>query len=157
MLPVNLASCKASIIALFLMFACIACTPEKKQETTPLVIDNSLCNFHYAACTKQVDNIQLSLLITPLSTPSEKPLTLTISSSEPISNVKVHVEGRDMFMGIIPVNITQTNETEYNGEFIFGSCSSNYMVWRTFVSFIKNGEQHVAIFDFLADNNKINK
>lgn len=157
MLPVNLPSCKASIIALFLMFSCVACTPDKKQETTPLVIDNSLCNFHDAACKKQVANTQLSLLITPLSAPSEKPLTLTISSSEAISNVKVRIEGRDMFMGIIPVNIVQTNESEYNGELIFGSCSSNYMVWRTFVTFTKNGEQHVAIFDFLADNKKINK
>ncbi len=154
MLPVNLSSCKSSIIALFLIFTCGACSPEKAPVSTTLEIDNSLCNFNLSACLQQVDDTQLSLLITPLSAPSEKPLTISLSSSKPIEDVKVRLEGRDMFMGIIPVNIAQVSEREYNGQLIFGSCSSNYMVWRVFVNFKKNGEQHVAIFDFLADNKR---
>ncbi len=58
-----------------------------------------------------------------------------------------------MFMGIIPVKLSQLNEKQYSGQLIFGSCSSNYMVWRVFVSFKQNDELHVATFDFLADSN----
>lgn len=55
-------------------------------------------------------------------------------------------------MGVIPVNMNKAGENIYKGELIYGSCSSDYMVWRAFVSFTQKGETKVAIFDFLADN-----
>ena len=156
MLRVNFSVKLGCYTPLILAFLCSACSPQQQAETglnaPEFVKDTSLCNFSQASCYKQVAGIDLSLLITPFNTPSEKPLTLVIASSEAINDVTMRIEGRDMFMGVIPVKLSKLNEKQYNGQLIFGSCSSNYMVWRAFVNFTKNGEPQVAIFDFLADS-----
>ncbi|SQH76644.1 conserved exported protein of unknown function [Shewanella benthica] len=156
MLSVNSSVRLGLYTPLFLAFLCSACSPQQQAKTglnaPEFIKDTSLCDFSQAACNKQVAGIDLSLLITPFNTPSEKPLTLELASSEAINNVTMRIEGRDMFMGVIPVKLSKLNEKQYNGQLIFGSCSSNYMVWRAFVNFTKNGEPHVAIFDFLANS-----
>ncbi|MPY23903.1 hypothetical protein [Shewanella sp. YLB-07] len=158
MLRVNLSVKLSLYTPLILAFLCSACSPQQQAETdfpaSIFVKDTSLCNFSQASCNKQVTGINLSLLITPFNTPSEKPLTIELASSEAINDVTMRIEGRDMFMGVIPVKLSKLNEKQYNGQLIFGSCSSNYMVWRAFVNFTKNGEPQVAIFDFLADSGK---
>ncbi|UXK10495.1 hypothetical protein N5094_10040 [Shewanella putrefaciens] len=114
--------------------------------------DPSLCVFSQGECVKTIAGIKLSFTISPSHAPSEKPLTLNILSSAPISDVHIRLEGRDMFMGIIPVNVRQVDEMNYIGQMVYGSCSSGYMVWRGFVNFTVNGKPQTAIFDFLADS-----
>ncbi|NRB22905.1 hypothetical protein [Shewanella sp.] len=156
MLRVNFSVKLGLYTPLVLAFLCSACSPQQPAKTglnTPVFVeDTSLCDFSQTSCNKQVAGINLSLLITPFNTPSEKPLTIELASSEAINDVSMRIEGRDMFMGLIPVKLSKLNEKQYNGQLIFGSCSSNYMVWRAFVNFTKNGEPQVAIFDFLADS-----
>lgn len=156
MLRVNFSVKLGLYTSLILVFLCSACSPQQPAETglnPPVFVeDTSLCDFSQTSCNKQVAGIDLSLLITPFNTPSEKPLTIELASSEAINDVSMRIEGRDMFMGLIPVKLSKLNEKQYNGQLIFGSCSSNYMVWRAFVNFTKNGEPQVAIFDFLADS-----
>ena len=53
-----------------------------------------------------------------------------------------------MFMGVIPVNVKQTDKMTYIGQMVYGSCSSGYMVWRGFVSFNVNGETKTACLIF---------
>ncbi|QFU22797.1 hypothetical protein FM038_012015 [Shewanella eurypsychrophilus] len=158
MLRIKLFSKKHSWNLLVILLLVSACTPQDDEQiegqSSGIIEDKSLCNFSMSPCYKQVSNINLSLLITPFNTPSEKPLTIELTSSEAITDINMRIEGRDMFMGVIPVNLAKVNEKQYNGQLIFGSCSSNYMVWRALVSFKKNGLQHVAIFDFLADSGK---
>ncbi len=130
----------------------MSCTKENAPETSNFVQDDTLCQFNLGYCSKNVAATNLQLLITPFNTPSEKPLNISIISSKEIDDLKVRIEGRDMFMGVIPVNMNKAGENIYKGELIYGSCSSDYMVWRAFVSFTQKGETKVAIFDFLADN-----
>nr|WP_299792759.1 hypothetical protein [uncultured Shewanella sp.] len=136
------------MLALF----CSACTQDAPEDVSISTKDPTLCDFKTGRCSQSVAGVQLELLITPYNTPSEKPLTVELIGSEALNDLVLRVEGRDMFMGVIPVNLTKVSKTEYNGQLIYGSCSSNYMVWRAFASFTKNGEQHVAMFDFLADS-----
>ncbi|ABS08313.1 conserved hypothetical protein [Shewanella baltica OS185] len=130
-----------------------ACTEDAKQVTHKSSSDPSLCQFSTGDCVKQVDDIKLAISLSPANAPSEKPLTLRLLASTPIKNVQIRLEGRDMFMGVIPVNVKQTDEMTYIGQMVYGSCSSGYMVWRGFVSFEVNGETKATVFDFLADNN----
>lgn len=130
-----------------------ACTEDAKQVTHKSSSDPSLCQFSAGDCVKQVDDIKLAISLSPANAPSEKPLTLRLLASTPIKNVQIRLEGRDMFMGVIPVNVKQTDEMTYIGQMVYGSCSSGYMVWRGFVSFEANGENKATVFDFLADNN----
>jgi len=136
------------ILALF----CSACSPDATKTVLKTPKDSTLCDFSVGKCTQHVAGVAFDLLITPYNTPSEKPLSLELISSQPVNDLVLRVEGRDMFMGVIPVNLTKVNENLYNGQLIYGSCSSNYMVWRVFVTFTKEGRQHAVMFDFLADN-----
>ncbi|MCL1088849.1 hypothetical protein L2744_04345 [Shewanella profunda] len=142
---------------LFLVMAFLlnltACEENVEQVEGKQRPDPSLCVFSQGECVKTVAEIELRFTMTPSHAPSEKPLILKLLSSSPISNVQMRLEGRDMFMGIIPVNVRQVDEMNYIGQMVYGSCSSGYMVWRGFVSFTLNGKPQTVIFDFLADNN----
>ncbi|MBR9727271.1 hypothetical protein ACFOD0_01650 [Shewanella intestini] len=126
-------------------------------DSAPNVSDNlkqqsNLCQFSQSACTKTVNNINVKLTITPESAPSEKPLLVLLNFDNPVSEVHYRLEGRDMFMGVIPGIVNQTNAQQFEGPLVYGACSSGFMVWRMFVSFKTDDGEHVAIFDFLADN-----
>lgn len=137
---------------LFVMLNLTGCNenPDKQLENQP--VDPTLCAFTQGECVKKVGDLILRVSLSPEHAPSEKPLKLKILSSDALDNVRVRVEGRDMFMGILPINIRQHNKTTYEGQLIYGSCSSRYMVWRGFISFSRNGVEQTVIFDFLADN-----
>jgi|GEM_PF-910117 len=139
-------------LALMLVLFCSACSEDVPKDISKTVKDSSLCDFHVGRCSEDVAGITFKLLISPFNTPSEKPLTLELISSKPVNNLVMRIEGRDMFMGVIPVNLTKVDENLYNGQLIYGSCSSNYMVWRAFVTFTQEDVQHAVMFDFLADN-----
>lgn len=119
---------------------------------TSFLVDDTLCEFALGRCTQDVQGATVSLGISPENTPSEQPLKVSLEFTKPIEDLKIRVEGRDMFMGIIPLKLAQSSESLYQGDLIYGSCSSNYMVWRMFVSFSIDEKSHTVLFDFLADN-----
>ncbi|UJF20716.1 hypothetical protein [Shewanella sp. OMA3-2] len=130
----------------------VACDNPKTTEKTTLPTDPTLCQFSAGECHKKVADLTVKLMINPVHTPSEKPLNITLTSSQAITNISMRIEGRDMFMGVIPVSLSSVEDNEANGTLIFGSCSSNYMVWRAFVTFDYNNQPRTLIYDFLADN-----
>ena len=138
------------LLGLFL----IGCEPNSHQPQASRAVDPSLCDFNSGPCTRTVADVDLKLTITPWQTPSEQPLQLSITTSRPLSNVKVKVQGRDMFMGIIPVKLNQIDENIHQGSLIYGSCSSDYMVWSAIVSYEVNGVEKFTSFDFLADSER---
>jgi hypothetical protein len=115
-------------------------------------VDLTLCQFSQGQCQIEVADLKLALELTPSHAPSETPLTVKLTSSEAITDVKLRLEGRDMFMGVIPVKLQGVSSTEYQGDFIYGSCSSHYMVWRLFISVRHRGSTKTGYIDFLADN-----
>lgn len=146
-----------SVLNIILLTACSegndsTVVAQNTTKNSAFPIDNNLCQFAQAPCQQTVNGIDISLSITPESAPSEKPLAVSLSFSESVQLLGARVEGRDMFMGVIPLNLTETAESRYNGTLVYGSCSSNYMVWRMFVSFNVKGQQQHVMFDFLADN-----
>ncbi|WP_237524195.1 hypothetical protein [Shewanella sp. KX20019] len=142
------------LYTLFMAVIVSGCEPDNGKNVTSFKQETGLCNFQKGACSNTVDGTELNLRITPWNTPSEKPLELSLSSSVPLEKVKIRVEGRDMFMGIIPVNLAQETETSYNAPLIYGSCSSGYMVWQAIVSYEQDGIEKFTIFEFLADSEK---
>lgn len=130
----------------------LGCEPSQHEPQASRAVDPSLCNFKSGPCAQSVADVEIQLTVTPWQTPSERPLQLSIQTSQPLSNIKVKVQGRDMFMGVIPVKLTQIDENNHKGTLIYGSCSSNYMVWSAVVSYELDGIEHFTNFDFLADN-----
>lgn len=132
----------------------LGCEPSHQEPQASRAVDPSLCNFKSGPCTQSVADVDIQLTISPWQTPSERPLQLLINTSRPLSNVNVKVQGRDMFMGIIPVKLSQIDKNNHKGTLIYGSCSSNYMVWSAVVSYEIDGVEKFTNFDFLADSER---
>ena len=146
----------------------VGCKKVDDEETNSLLIDASLCQFTQGECKQNINGVTISLLLNPTHTPSEKPIKANVSFSEAVSDVSMNLEGRDMFMGVIPVKLSQMEKNQYQGTVMFGACSSGYMVWQVTVDFdIVNFEsesesdadgkhqkktaKQQAVFYFLAD------
>ncbi|MCW3173767.1 hypothetical protein [Shewanella subflava] len=138
-------------LMLFSLCFLIACEPKVDTKPAPLAVDNSLCNFYAGACSKNVNEIEVQLSFAQAMAPSERPIDLTLTFSDEVSEVKMSVEGRDMFMGVIPVILKTEDQQTYQAQLIYGSCSSGYMVWRANVTFDYQGVSRQVWFDFLAD------
>ncbi|WP_299804907.1 hypothetical protein [uncultured Shewanella sp.] len=138
------------LLGLFLL----GCEPKAHEPQASRAVDPSLCNFKSGPCAKTVADVDLELTISPWQTPSEQPLQLSITTSQAVGNIKVNVQGRDMFMGVIPVKLNQIDENKYQGNLIYGSCSSDYMVWSAIVSYEVDGVEQFTSFDFLADSER---
>ncbi|MGL5393275.1 MAG: hypothetical protein ACRDA8_18160, partial [Shewanella sp.] len=128
------------IFTLFIAFNLLGC----KENAVKPPPDPTLCAFQQGECVKNSGNVTLRLALTPPHAPSEKPITLKLLASAPITDVKIRLEGRDMFMGIIPVNMQQLDEMTYEGKLLYGSCSSGYMVWRGVIDFTQQGQTHTV-------------
>ncbi|MDR8523862.1 hypothetical protein [Shewanella fidelis] len=130
----------------------LGCEPNNESITVSQPEDPTLCSFKTDVCAKTVADVEIQLSLNPWQAPSEKPLTMFVTTSKSVTDLKVKLQGRDMFMGVIPVNLAQTDKTHYQGEFVYGSCSSGYMVWSAIVSFTIDDKELFTTFDFLADN-----
>ncbi len=144
--------CYLLLLSLMFVVNLSACDKNAEIASKSIGNDPTLCEFSRGTCLKSVGGIHIQLSMEPDNAPSEKPIKLNILISEDVDTLSVRLEGRDMFMGLIPVNTHQLDKNHYQGQFIYGSCSSGYMVWRGFIHFNKNGEEYTAMFDFLADN-----
>ena len=142
-----------SAFLLFFIANLVGCDSQPPIEVSKSeVVDQTLCQFAKEVCEQSVNNQTVSLMINPVFTPSEKPLDIQLTFSVPVSDVQIRIEGRDMFMGVIPVRLETDDQKSFKGTAIYGSCSSNYMVWRTIVSYKQDGVSKSTWFDFLADN-----
>lgn len=136
----------------FIVVTTTGCEPEPQSNAVLSPVDTSLCQFVQGACVKTLSQSTLSMFLSPENAPSETPLTIDIYSDTPLNAVTVRLEGRDMFMGLIPVKMHQIDKKHYQGTLVFGSCSSGYMVWRTFVQATTDSQEINTVFDFLADS-----
>ncbi|SHG87287.1 hypothetical protein [Ferrimonas marina] len=138
-------------------FAVTACQPdltqkaelaEKAEHQPNGKAATGLCDFYQGPCPGSADG---SLVMTPAHAPSERPLSLSLNLPDGEQVQSARIEGRDMFMGVIPVRFDDSGEAEV----IYGSCASGYMVWRLWVtSEDKDGTEITRYFDWLADSTK---
>lgn len=129
---------------------------DQSQKTAEVKVDETgLCDFHSGPCSQTIGENIITLELNPANAPSEKPLKFNLKFSSPVVIGDSRIEGRDMFMGLIPIKWQQQAESHYQASAIYGSCASGYMVWRLMVSFTdEQGLTKQAWFDFLADNPK---
>lgn len=144
----------ARLLVILSSYFLIACEPADKIEQQKYGQDDSLCQFQIKPCEQVVNGNLVSMQFDKKHAPSEKPIEISLAFSETVSDVNVVVEGRDMYMGVIPVILTPIANMDYkvyNGNLIYGSCASGYMVWRANISFAQEGKTYRVWFDFLAD------
>ena len=80
---------------------------------------------------------------------TEVPFSIRLSSSTigSINNISGFLEGKDMFMGKVPVFFELDSNGEYFvAETLLGSCSEEKMIWRLWLTI--NGRQEQQNLDF---------
>ena len=81
---------------------------------------------------------------------AETPFHLTLRSKESsVVSVSGYLEGKDMFMGKIPL-IFEQNANEYTARVLLGACSQPSMTWRMWLTFKDEdtGEELTRFVDF---------
>ncbi|GLS84581.1 hypothetical protein GCM10007894_25580 [Paraferrimonas haliotis] len=98
--------------------------------------------------------MSVSLMTSPTEMPSEEMVTYHLEFSTPVTRVRGKLEGRDMFMGSIPILFSRKEGNHFDSEAQFGACISGYMVWRLTVNFETQSGPQQVYFDFLADSDQ---
>ncbi|MBU2870836.1 hypothetical protein KO502_09000 [Colwellia sp. E2M01] len=162
------------------MFACSACNPVGEQKTNTHVSEllpqcissQSQCDivteigsfnvkFAQVRPNNEVVNdiktespfvIELSFLATPLIENIDKEESLPVQVDKPNVTIKAHLEGRDMFMGKIPIFFEQNSKSDvgerYSAESLLGSCSEEEMIWRLWLTVEREGMSQTFFVDF---------
>lgn len=132
-----------AVLALFSVVGLTACNADNTEKQT------NLCDFSQGSCQQKIMGESVSLSLFPKNAPAETPLNLSLAFPDDWTLNSAQVSGRDMFMGIIPVEFS----TDGRAELIYGSCASDYMVWRLDLRFEDaSGKMHIVDFDWLADH-----
>ncbi|MGI2261564.1 hypothetical protein [Shewanella sp. GXUN23E] len=144
-----------TLTLLFLVTLCITmlsgCGQKEGAVRAFVAEDKTLCQFNRGPCHTKSGDLHISMSLVPDFAPSEEPIEVKITTAQNVTDVNLKLTGRDMFMGMIPVVLTTSDNHNFTGQMIYGSCSSGYMVWRATLSFVYQGEQRQVWFDFLAD------
>ncbi|GAA4886733.1 hypothetical protein [Ferrimonas pelagia] len=133
------------IIYLVLPLLLLSGCGETKDLAHNPVTESSLCDFTVGPCA----NAGISLAPSLTHTPSEQPFQLKMTMPDGYQITAARLEGRDMYMGVIPVRFDEHGHATV----LYGSCSSGYMVWRLWLTFEDSqGDEIVRFFDWLADS-----
>lgn len=93
---------------------------------------NSFCHLTDGACeltlTEGVMTVSLAGPLQP-----EEPLDITVNLPAELAIKQARIEGVNMYMGVIPVLLTEQNDGVWSGWFMLGSCSEPQMQWQLLI------------------------
>ncbi|AXV34449.1 hypothetical protein BFW41_11120 [Aeromonas hydrophila] len=106
---------------------------------------DQICDLSHSSCPLQAGNKPLIARIASLPVQAERDFVIQLQGGEPaVTPVKAWLEGRDMFMGTIPVNFEAT-EQGWQGTTLVGSCTSPMMVWLLNIEWSNGQRQQLAL------------
>lgn len=142
-----------------------ACKPVSEQDSVntlnplePLCIasqsqcqvNTKLANFSIKFSQQQLsDNVKTELPflieLTELAEPSQSEQV----TQKNTTNISAYLEGKDMFMGKVPIFFEQTaKEGVYSAQSLLASCSEEHMDWRLWITIELKGQEQTFFVDF---------
>lgn len=147
--------CTTFILLVLLLFLFSCSTDETKA---PVILDSPICIDSQSNCSNTLPHGEISLLFDrdKVINESEFTIHLQYTGEKKLKNIKAYIEGKDMFMGKIPLLFYPDDNNPQvfiaNGQ--LGSCTNNEMVW-TLVVVLKYKSlnedtviEEVTYFDF---------
>lgn len=143
---------KIQPLLLMLFFGLIACSPEKTDKISAIVPH---CLKSQSKCFIETKFGRIEVLFNQEKVLTERPFKIYLNVTEisdtkgnkditeteekepryKISKVKSYMEGKEMFMGKIPVFFSSSKQEEVMiAETLLGSCSEDKMVWRLWLT-----------------------
>ncbi|MEZ6960375.1 MULTISPECIES: hypothetical protein [unclassified Aeromonas] len=116
-----------------------------ENSAAPAPIKDQICDLSHSSCTVFVGEKPLTVAVAELPVRAERDFALRMTGGEPaITPVKAWLEGRDMFMGTIPVKFEQISGG-WQGTTLVGSCTSPTMVWLLNIEWNNGERQQLAL------------
>lgn len=132
------------IVAL-LIFGVAYFVPSQNSDVDTL----DLCEFTEQDCFKVVSNKKLILTASPTFIKSENEITFQLSANNnpSIKITSAWIEGKEMYMGKIPLFFTK-DKAKYEAKTLIGACTEDSMIWTMVLNFELAGETKTVTFDF---------
>lgn len=106
---------------------------------------DQICDLSHTPCSALMGEKPLTVAIKELPLRAEHDFAIVITGGDPASKpIKVWLEGRDMFMGTIPVSFEQI-AGGWQGTTLVGSCTSPVMVWLLNIEWSNGQRQQLAL------------
>lgn len=130
------------LILSILLMSCIE--PQKVQYIEPRCLSGQ------TQCYFDSEFGQFSILFNVERALAERPFNVIVQLDTPQNiNISGHIEGRDMYMGKIPLIFDSKKEMSYKAKVQFGSCGREKMIWRMwFILKNDNGDMKRFYTDF---------
>ena len=149
---------KTLLVALSLILS--ACKPISDQNSNNIKQNaEPLCISSQSDCEITTEKARFSVkfsqhkLIDKVKT--ELPFGIELSnlpdlkSSKGITKVSAHLEGKDMFMGKVPVFfVSEGNDNIYRAESLLANCSEEQMIWRLWITVEVEDQSQTFFVDF---------
>jgi hypothetical protein len=122
------------LILLSLLLTLMSCSPKEEVESLYTVPH---CVTSQSQCLVDNELGQFTVLFNVDKVHGDIPFELSIVYTSAAENIKfsAYLEGKDMFMGKIPVFFTKAqNENKQTSEVLLANCSEEQMVWRLWVT-----------------------
>ncbi|TNH87224.1 hypothetical protein [Aeromonas sobria] len=108
-------------------------------------IKDQICDLSHSSCSELIGGKSLTAAISELPVRAEQDFVVRLTGGDPaIKPVKAWLEGRDMFMGTIPVNFEQI-AGGWQGTTLVGSCTSSVMVWLLNIEWSNGQRQQLVL------------
>lgn len=109
---------------------------------------DQICDLSHTPCSALIGDKPLTVAIKELPLRAEHDFAIAITGGDPaIKPVKATLEGKDMFMGTIPVSFEQFEQIDgqWQGVTQVGSCTSPVMIWLLNIEWSNGQRQQLAL------------
>ncbi len=133
-------------------------TPKNPNE-----METPLCDFEKSVCINTELSSDLVLTATPAlitaETEIEFELTLKLKPNQNIQIKSAWLEGKNMFMGKIPLFFSKTktpivspleNQVTYRANTLIGACTEEQMIWQMTIVWEEDGQEKLTFFELVS-------
>ncbi|MFM5561297.1 hypothetical protein [Aeromonas veronii] len=106
---------------------------------------DQICDLSHTPCSALIGDKSLTVAIKELPLRAEHDFAIAITGGDPaIKPVKATLEGKDMFMGTIPVSFEEI-DGQWQGVSQVGICTSPVMIWLLNIEWSNGQRQQLAL------------
>ncbi|WP_152593761.1 hypothetical protein [Thalassotalea sp. ND16A] len=132
------------IIAVFFGYQLIE--RDKPQNYGP-----NYCDFSAGVCvqTQKIGSFELNALPKRVKAESEINFQLASKDNAALEIQSAWLEGKDMYMGKIPLFFNAENGV-YEANTLIGACTEEQMIWQMVIVLMINNQQQRLVFEFMS-------
>lgn len=115
------------------------------QTAAPAAGNDQICDLSHSPCTLSIGDQPLTVRVDSVPVKAEHDFVLRLQGGSPaITPSKAWLEGKEMFMGTIPVTLV-AEAGGWQGRAQVGSCTSATMIWLLNIEWSNGQRQQLAL------------